>query len=405
MGIALVHFPDEPEWEPAEWGPETVRQQVPLLPALRAVMPTQFSAWRMAWEEQGVDVEALIDTEMKRVREEAANDNGNGRDDAGAGDWPAPKDLFGDGDDTPLQDIDRDVLPPVLHDYAHDVASRMGVSPAMTIVAGLATLAGAIGAKWRIQPHPEDPTWKVPCMFWGLIPAPPGGKKSPVINTMTEPLTRLDREWLLKDSATRKVMEVRQKKLGKKAGVVIQTPIRRCVVEDFTVEVLRLILKDNPPGVLIRQTEFTALIYRMDAYKTTKGGDRGDLLKLADGGTYSIDRVGAGATNIGHWGASVMPASRTTKFGRWRRSSRWTACCNGSFPSMVAGRGQSRQAPDRRAGDAWDRVVRDIASLHRTDPVAQLFDDDDITKEGKAPETSSSNGRSCFRWSSPPRIR
>ncbi len=101
-----IIIPDEPVWDPSQWGPDTVRQQEPLLPALRAVMPTQFSAWKVAWEQQGVDVEALIDAEMKRVREAAANDNDT--EETAAGDWPAPKDLFGDGDDAPLQDIERE---------------------------------------------------------------------------------------------------------------------------------------------------------------------------------------------------------------------------------------------------------------------------------------------------------
>ena len=60
-------------------------------------------------------------------------------------------------------------------------------------------------------------------------------------------------------------------KAWQKCGVVIETPIRRCVTENFTVEALRPILKDNLYRGLIRETELTALIYQMDAYKTTKG--------------------------------------------------------------------------------------------------------------------------------------
>ena len=382
-----LSVPDEPAWEPAEWDPETVRQQAAQLPAMQAVMPTSFAAWRAAWERQGVDVEALIDAETKRVREAPANDNSGS--DGEEGDWPAPKDLFGDGDDTPLQDIEKGVLPPVLHDHAHDVASRMGVSPAMTIVAGLAPLAAAIGSKWQIQPHPEDRTWTVPCIFWGLISMPPGGKKSPVIDAMTRPLTRLNQEWLLQDSATRKVVEARQKKLGKKAGVVIETPIRRCVTENFTIEAMRPILKDNPYGVLIRETELTALIYQMDAYKTTKGGDRGGLLKLADGGSHSVDRVGAGATNIGYWGASIIAGIQDDKIREMAPELQVDGMLQRFIPVNGGGpRPESRQAPDMEAGDAWDRVVRDIASLHREDPVAQLLfaDVEDLTTEAKAPE-------------------
>ncbi len=107
----------------------------------------------------------------------------------------------------------------MLHDYAHDVASRMGVSPAMTIVAGLATLAAAIGANGESSRAPRGPDVESAVHILG--PDFDAAWRQEVTRHQRddEPLTRLDREWLLQDLATRKVLEARQKKLGKNAGV------------------------------------------------------------------------------------------------------------------------------------------------------------------------------------------
>ena len=282
----------------------------------------------------------------------------------------------------------------------------MGVSPAMTIVAGLATLAAAIGSKWRIEPHPEDQHGSAVHI---LGPDFGAARRQEVARHQRDDRAADQAQPGVAppDSATRKVMEARRKKLGKKAGVVIETPIRRCVTENFTIEAMRLILKDNPYGVLIRETELTALIYQMDAYKTTKGGDRGDLLKLADGGSHSIDRVGAGATNIGTGALRSLPASRTTRSGRWRRSSRWTACATVHSRQWRRAAAGVAAGARHEAGDAWDRVVRDIASLHREDPVAQLLFATSRTSHGGegAGVGAAATGEAAHAWRRPPGIQ
>jgi hypothetical protein len=63
--------------------------------------------------------------------------------------WSEPIDLF--GRITPEPVLTRDMLPPVIADYAFDVAERMGVDPGIVAAAMLATSAAAIDDGIKIQ--------------------------------------------------------------------------------------------------------------------------------------------------------------------------------------------------------------------------------------------------------------
>src|SRR5262249_27496519 len=67
---------------------------------------------------------------------------------------------------------------------------------------------------------------------------------------------------------------------------------RRINVDDATMEVLPLILADNPRGLIMVRDELSALILGLNQYKAGgKGSDRANLLKIWSGDMIVRDRV------------------------------------------------------------------------------------------------------------------
>ncbi len=97
-------------------------------------------------------------------------------------------------------------------------------------------------------------------------------------------------------------------------------PRPRVIVGDATLEALSDVLSDNPRGVLVATDEFEAWLGTLDQYKSGGvGRDRGEWLRLFDGGPHSIERVKRGTVFLPNWGASILTATTPAAMRRLTR--------------------------------------------------------------------------------------
>ena len=107
---------------------------------------------------------------------------------SGAGGWPAPQPLTTSL--PPVEKFDLEMLPPVLREWGEDVADLMQVPIDFVAVCIMLLLAGATNRRVRIQPKQIDSTWRETLNLWGAIVAPPGDKKTSVVQRIFKPLYR-----------------------------------------------------------------------------------------------------------------------------------------------------------------------------------------------------------------------
>jgi putative DNA primase/helicase len=231
--------------------------------------------------------------------------------------WPEPEPL---GGELPtVQACDIALLPESLRPLVEDTAERMQVPLDYPAVAAVLCLAGATNRRATIQPKAEDTSWVVVPNLWGGIIAQPGLMKSPVISTITQPLTRIEALWRaeyestvsnykqqqeeteLRQSAWREQYKASQKS-GKMAPVrpddSIASPIcQRLITQDATFESLHQIMSENPAGVFVIRDELTGWLAGLD--RQGREGERAFYLSAWNGDTpHTIDRVGRGSVHV-----------------------------------------------------------------------------------------------------------
>ena len=170
-----------------------------------------------------------------------------------------------------------------------------------------------------IQPKAEDSSWVVVPNLWGGIISPPGFMKSPVISTITQPLTRVEALWRDEyESATTDYQQQREEaelrhaawreryKAYAKGGkdlparpdnsLVVPTR-RRLLTQDATFESLHTILSENPAGIMIIRDELTGWLAQLDS--PGREGERAFYLSAWNGDTgHTIDRIGRGSIYV-----------------------------------------------------------------------------------------------------------
>jgi hypothetical protein len=248
--------------------------------------------------------------------------------------WPEPVDCFIDlGGAAAIATVDE--VPPPLWRFVADTAERMGVATSSVALSAITTCSSVIDEQWHIQPKRYDWEWLETAILWALLVGPPSTGKTPIIRACTRPLERL--EWDAQKAHAKALaawkVEHRKWEDAKKEAKKTRTkgdpdvdngrddepqrPRRdRYIVESFTMESLQDVLRDDeqakfscPAGkVLCRQQEMSGLLANLDRYSSSgrSGGDQADLLKLADGGPYSVDRVGRGSFFSPSWAACVL---------------------------------------------------------------------------------------------------
>ncbi len=220
--------------------------------------------------------------------------------------WPDPVNVFAELGAPPFQATDA---PPELADYPRLYAECTGIDLSIMLVSAVAAAAaaipdqiqvcGAASSRWFAQPR-----------LWALVIGAPGAGKSPGQREMLSPLWKLhsdlDNSW--------------RESIRSLTDEDPRPPRPRVIVGDTTLEALSEVLSDNPRGALVATDEFDAWLGGLDQYKSGGiGRDRGEWLRLFDGGPHSVERVKRGTVFVPNWGCSILTATTPAAMARLTR--------------------------------------------------------------------------------------
>jgi hypothetical protein len=185
-----------------------------------------------------------------------------------------------------------DVLPPPAARLVREGAAAIGCPPDFLGVPALVIAAGAIGrsASLRLRPNYFAST-----MLFAACVGPPSDGKTPALEAAAAGVRRIDEALAAEYAADCERWEqlASQAALGSKKPKPPPRPKpRRIDVDDMTMEVLPLLLADNPRGLVMIRDELTEFLLGMNQYKAGgKGSDRSIALKLWSGKALKKDRV------------------------------------------------------------------------------------------------------------------
>src|SRR5215211_7208594 len=195
-----------------------------------------------------------------------------------------------------------DALPPGCVRYVKEAAASLRCAPELVGVPVLAALSGVMGhtAVIRIKAG-----WTVSGSIYAAVVDSPGSRKSPAAALAYKPLEKLQamlrkahkQELETFDRAMRE-HAVKKKRAAKEDQPEPDPPIRpkmrRCIVDDITIEALATRLEQNPRGVLSAHDELTGFLKGLDQYKSGgKGNARQSYLKMWSNNAIYVDRKGS----------------------------------------------------------------------------------------------------------------
>src|SRR3984893_7640296 len=102
---------------------------------------------------------------------------------------PEPIDLWAQFDPPELP---RDVLPPIIEQFARERGEIMGADPAGLAMSALTVCAAAIPARIKLQVKKHDQAWKESARLWVALIGLPSTKKKPIMREAAKPLVRMD---------------------------------------------------------------------------------------------------------------------------------------------------------------------------------------------------------------------
>ncbi len=197
--------------------------------------------------------------------------------------WPDPVPIGGGL--PPVEKFELELLLVSFRRMIEDISERMQIPPDFAAAAVVA-LAGCVNRRAVILPKRKDDSWAITPNLWGALVAPPGFMKSPMLQAVTLPLTKIEALWraLYDQEAEGHESEQEKVKLRHEAwtqdykqairknlpipvapDLTLRTPSRkRLVLTDATFEKLHEILSENPAGVFVSRDELTGWLAELD---------------------------------------------------------------------------------------------------------------------------------------------
>jgi hypothetical protein len=251
------------------------------------------------------DTCTLTETETGSVNEQFDNPASLAPPDDGYRGWEQPLNFFGKLVALPFG---KTHVPPSLGTYPAAYAAQTGIDFGIALGGALAAATSALDDAFQIVADEPTGYWQS-ARLWILALAPSGSGKSPAQAHMLAPLDAIARAELAlyeKRSATAR----NQLQAATDTGETERLSRPRIIVRDTTIEALSEVLRDTPRGVLIATDEIVSWLGSMDAYRGKSGSrDRGEWLRLFDGGTHTIERIQRGSISIPNWGCSILTAT------------------------------------------------------------------------------------------------
>lgn len=302
----------------------------------------------------------------------------------------------------PVDALDPELLPGPLRKMAEGLARSMDCPVELPAVALMCTLAGSINRRVLITPK-QFGEWEVIPNLWGLMVAPPGFKKSPVLSACTKPLSRLEEEQRQRRAeeneaaaAALEEFEIRQQawmdqaKAAAKKGQDMpdgkpQRPTgspegARLIVNDATAEKLHDLLSTHPAGLLTVRDEVGAFMAELG--RKGRESDRGFYLSAWAGDQpYAMDRVTRGEIYVPHCCLSFIGGIQPTILQGLMATA--TAAGGGDglmarfqmalWPDFKRGFEYRDELADRPAAYAFENLLREMVALDHNDPLRLRF--------------------------------
>jgi hypothetical protein len=283
-----------------------------------------------------------------------------------ASDWPDSQPVI-----PPLHPVEpfrTDLLPVTLRDWVADIAHRKGCPPDYAAVGAMVSLAAVVGSGIGIKPKRKD-DWLVIPNLWGGVIGPPSKLKSPTLQDVLKPLTRLEAmqnaamaektndaepairlkllkkelEAAIKAGSTRSTASAyseakggkkprRERETSHRSVEEIKAEIRqlqsvenvgsdsglqaRFRTNDSTIEALHELLSDNPRGILVFRDELIGLLAGWE--RDGREQDRSFFLEAYNGyGTFPLDRILRGHVVCENMCVSILGGTQPDKVLRY----------------------------------------------------------------------------------------
>ena len=220
------------------------------------------------------------------------------------------------------KDIDKEIFPDTpfpyevlssgIRDLVFDLGEALHITPDLLACNVLPIVGSAVGNILKVSPKHG---WKESSFIWFMTVAPTGAGKTHVINTLLEPLEKLQSDAFLKYEEEMRIYDqiLRQARKDPNIDIPEKPKLKQYKISDFTMETLVDVFYADPRGILLYRDELAALFYGANQYKGGKGNDEQQLLELYNGNALKTDRKKAtiyakqsGASIIGGIQPSVL---------------------------------------------------------------------------------------------------
>jgi putative DNA primase/helicase len=285
--------------------------------------------------------------------------------------WPTPEPL--QGTLPPVKPFKAEMLPESLRANAVDVAERMSVPLDFTAAASVCCLAGAVNRRARIQPKALDDSWQEVPNLWGAMIAPPGSMKTPMMNTATYPLRKIEH---ILYSQYKVALDFYENTEDKKS-LVDKPRLQRLIVNDATAEKLHEVMSENPAGIFVVRDELTGWL--ADFEKKDRKSERAFYLAAWSGDTgYTMDRMSRGTIRADACCASMFGGIQPERL----RSCLVDAGVDDGliqrfqvlvYPDSLAQAQYVDRPPNKEAAERVERIFNELVNLDAKNPELYRF--------------------------------
>ncbi|KQP82959.1 hypothetical protein ASF57_12630 [Methylobacterium sp. Leaf117] len=323
-------------------------------------------AWALPWFDEVAAAAAAAAADEARASAPAGEASPSTFDDI------EPIDIFGDADPSELDTPPDGAIPPIIGPWARDEARRKGVPLSLPVMAALSVIGAAIGCSLKIRSRLHDKR-EEPASLWVIIVADPGSVKSPVISAALDPLRKMDRGHYQHDKPLHDAWAAKKRPRGV-AATEPEPKIRRCVVDDATIEQQIRIHADNPRGLMRAPDEFAGLLGSLGAYKKGAQVDRSMVLRMFDGESITVDRVSGGNRHATSGLMGVLAGTQPDVLRELTRDLGTDGLLQRAIFILYDGRRRPEldAPPDHAAAGAYARAVRTLGVMKAGSGVVEL---------------------------------
>jgi len=268
--------------------------------------------------------------------------------------WPEPVNILSELSAPEFRPED---MPPALSEFPAAYAAASGVDPSLALTAALTCAAAALSDDIQIVADSAT-EWFQQARIWVVGIGRPGAAKTPTQREMLKPLWRIHQSL---DKQYHEFIAANPEET--------KPPRPRVIVADTTIEALSEALRDNPRGLLIANDEFESWLGSLDTYR--RGGasrDRGEWLRVFDGGPHTIERVQRGPVYVKNWGASILTATTPATLAKLSRQLPEDGLLQRFIPVWVRSVGEPRSVPELE--DLRNRYTETLTRLYNAVPRA-----------------------------------